>query len=136
MIGDFQSNGVTIEPINQSKIAVTELYSASNPSVNMGVDVGDTIEIGGGGFAYLYSDSVGPIAGPDPSPDVLWTGFRTTVSFSVTTLDSANFNGRVEIIPTSAPDSGHTPEPSTLFLLGAGLVMVSLVVWRRRKRYS
>jgi hypothetical protein len=135
MIGDFQSNGVTIEPVNQSKIAVTELYSDSNPSVNMGVDVGDAITIGGGGFAYLYSDSVDPIAGPDPYPDSLWTGFRTTVSFSVTTLDSANFNGRVEIIPTSAPDSS-TPEPSTLFLLGAGLVMVSLVVWRRRKRYS
>jgi hypothetical protein len=135
MIGDFQSNGVEVKPVNQSKIAVTELYSASNPSVNMGVDVGDTIEIGGGGFAYLYSESVGPIAGPDPSPDSLWTGFRTTVSFSVTTLDSANFNGRVEIIPTSAPDSSPLPEPSTLFLLGAGLIMIGLVVWRR-KRYS
>jgi hypothetical protein len=89
--------------------------------------------MGSGGFAYLYSDSVDPIAGPDPSPDLLWTGFQTTVSFSVTTLDSANFNGRVDIIPTTNDISNNAPEPGTIFLLGAGLVMVGLVAWRRKR---
>jgi hypothetical protein len=151
LIQDFSGNGVRVEPVNQSNIAVTELFSPSHPSVNLGIDVGDAFELdGSGGIVegnpsdilvypppftgmYGYFDSTSG-QGPDPYPDPLWTGFRTTVSFNVTPWDSANFNGRVDIIPTSAPDS-HIPEPSTLFLLGAGLVMVGLVVWRR-KRYS
>jgi hypothetical protein len=150
LIQDFLKNGVRVEPVNQSHIAVTELFSDSQ-TLNLGVDLGNTFELDGSGNVlegnpneitplfpgfYGYSNNVPTHVGPDPSPDLLWNGFRTTVSFSVSQYDSANFNGRVDIIPTSAPDPGVTPEPSTLFLLGAGLVMVGLVVWKRRKRYS
>jgi hypothetical protein len=82
---------------------------------------------------FTYSKNILPYPGPSPAPDELWNGFRTTISFSVTPWDSANFNGKVNIEPTSAPAS-HTPEPSTLFLIGAGLVMVGLVAWRRKRQ--
>jgi hypothetical protein len=150
LIQDFSRNGVRVAPVNQSNIAITELYSPNHPSVNLGVDVGDAFELDGSGAIvegnpndivvypppftgmYGYFNSASG-QGPDPYPDSLWTGFRTTVSFSVTPWDSANFNGKVNIEPTSAPAS-HTPEPSTLFLIGAGLVMVGLVAWRRKRQ--
>ena len=148
LLQDFSGDGIRIEPVNQSHIAVTKLFSDSHPSVNLGVDVGNALEITDSGqivegdpseigvlfpgMMYTYSSSVDPKPGPDPFPDSLWTGFRTTVSFNVTPWDSANFNGRVDIVPTSAPNSA-TPEPSTIFLLGSGMLGIMLLAWRRKR---
>jgi hypothetical protein len=133
-IWDFSGNGVIVGPINQSKIAMTELFTDSQ-SKSMTVDVGDTfIAPPTGQFTiYPYQQTVVPHIGPSPAPDLLWKGFRTTVSFGVTPLDQAVFTGRVEIVP-AAPPSGNTPEPSTIFLLGSGLVMVGLAFWRRKRQ--
>ena len=129
---DFYGNGVIVAPVNQSKIAVTELFTDSR-SENMTVDVGSSFTAPPTGVfftTYPYQQTVAPHIGPSPAPDLLWKGFRTTVSFGVTPLDQAVFTGRVEVIPAASP----TPEPSTIFLLGSGLVMVGLAVWRRKRQ--
>jgi hypothetical protein len=152
LLNDFLGNGIRVAPVNQSNIAVTELYSDSNPSVNLGVDLGNAIELDSSGAVvegdpsevtplfpgyYGYSDAVPVRSGPDPSPDPLWTGFRTTVSFSVSQYDSANFNGRVDIIPVAGPATlpePTTPEPTSIYLMGFGLLGVLGFAIRQRRR--
>jgi hypothetical protein len=116
---DFSGNGVTITPTG----ALLQISSVGPPVTNMGVDVGPTVSGGPGlpGANYTYGAfGAGPIAGP-AGP---WTTLSITLGFSLSGgNDSAALTGFAQIVP----------EPSSVFMLGAGVLGLLYFARRRQK---
>jgi len=113
-------DGLTLAPTPAAKMQTNWL----NLATNMGVDVGLGLSHGPG--IAGRSDIVGPyFSGPQAGPLGVWNSLGIGVGFSLTGYqDIATLNGFASVVPI--------PEPTSLLLLGAGLIGVALVGRRRR----
>ena len=122
-----------------NEIAVYTLSTAgAGPFTSMGVDVGL-----GGTFSRILPSipSISyPLAfaslipgGPDPGAGNTWNYLRADIGFNLSGYDTAQFTGS-GYISNEGHEPAAVPEPSTLLLLGSGLVGLGFVVTRRRNR--
>lgn len=116
-VTDLDGDGVAVTPVG-AKIQTTTL----DGTTNMGVDVGDAFSYSGGfpgNSEQIPTSEAGPLLGPGGA----WSSMELATSFTLSPRDVATLNGFASIQPV--------PEPSTLLLVGFGLLGVA--VWKRRK---